>query len=338
MSEDASPGRSVGGRDLRRRFLLVGGLALAIYAALAIYGDWALLRETLSAFPWHWLPAILGLVLVNYAGRLVKWLWYLRLVGSSIRPTDGARVFGIGMAMVLTPAKAGELLKSYMVKNAAGTPMRITAPIVLAERLTDGLAMLVLAGLGLFAVDDPSLRRAAVLVLAALLSVVLIVWLRPLAHGLLRLGERVPVVGPRAGQAKDFYESSYTLLRPRNLVVAVAIGVVSWTCEGLAYYLVLLGVDPSLPTGWQTAWTAIFIFSISTVLGAVVATPGGLGATEAGLVALSRRMLGLAATPATAAAIIVRFATLWFGVAIGLVSMALWPWLLEGAEPRGTAE
>jgi len=69
---------------------------------------------------------------------------------------------------------------------------------------------------------------------------------------------------------------------------------------------------------------------VSTVLGALAATPGGLGATEASLVALSQRLLGVAAAPATAAALLVRFATLWFGVAIGLVSLARWQGLLVG--------
>jgi uncharacterized membrane protein YbhN (UPF0104 family) len=323
-------GRAPVWRVLRRRFVLAAGLGLAIYAALAVYADWSLLRETLVSFPWQWLPAILGLVLANYVGRLVKWLWYLRVVGSPIRRSDGARVFVIGMSMVLTPAKAGELLKSYMVRNASGTPISVTAPIVLAERLTDGLAMLVLAFAGLLGVAEPGLRRAATIALVALLAVVLLVQVRPLALAALRFGEGLPGMRRPVAHARDFYESSYTLLRPRNLLLAVLIGTVSWTCEGLAYYLVLLGVEPALAPGLDTAARAVFIFSISTVLGALVATPGGLGATEASLVALSRRILGLGATTATAAALLIRFATLWFGVGIGLAGMALWPELLEG--------
>ena len=317
-------------RSLRRRFVVAAALGLGVYVAFAAYADWATLRATVLGFPWRTVPAIVALVSCNYLGRLLKWLWYLRLIGSPIGWADGARVFGIGMTMVLTPGKAGELLKSYMVKNAAGTPMRITAPIVLAERLTDGLAMIVLAAAGLYAVDDPALRRAAVAMLLALLAVVLAVQVRPLALAALRLGERLPAVGRAAGQARDFYESSYLLLRPRNLLLAVAVGLVSWTCEGLAYYLVLLGVDPSLAPGWHTAFVAVFIFSSSTVLGAMVATPGGLGATEAGLVALCQRLLLMGAAAATAAALLVRLLTLWFGVALGLVCMLLWPRLLEG--------
>lgn len=329
LGVDRSAEASSAGAGLRRKFVLALALALAVYAVLAAYADWASLRATLVAFPWRWLPVILALVLCNYVGRLLKWIWYLRLIGSPIGAADATRVFGIGMSMVLTPGKAGELLKSYMVRQAGGTPMRLSAPIVLAERLTDGLAMIVLAGVGLYGVPDPELRRAAGIVLGLLLSVVVVVQWRPLALRLLDLGVRLPAVSSAAGHARDFYESSYTLLRPRNLAIAVAVGVASWTCEGLAYYLVLLGVDRSMAPDPRSAAMAVFIFSISTVLGAVVATPGGLGATEASLVALARRLLGLGAAGATAAALLVRLATLWFGVAVGVVCMARWPWLLE---------
>jgi glycosyltransferase 2 family protein len=315
---------------LRRRFILAVVLAVALYVALLAYGDLNLLRANLGAFPWHWLPAILGLTLVNYVGRLVKWLWYLRLVGSPISRADGTRVFAVGMSMVLTPGKAGELLKSLMVKNLSGTPMTVTAPIVLAERLTDGLAMLVLTGVGLLGFHDPVVRRGALVLVCVLLVAVVAVRIRPLALAVLGLGEHIPGVRRFAAHLHAFYESSYTILAPRNLVVAVTIGITSWTCEGLAFYLVLLGTSPDLAHRPDVALTAVFIFSVSTVLGALAATPGGLGATEASLVALSQRLLGVAAAPATAAALLVRFATLWFGVAIGLVSLARWQGLLVG--------
>jgi uncharacterized membrane protein YbhN (UPF0104 family) len=77
---------------------------------------------------------------------------------------------------------------------------------------------------------------------------------------------------------------------------------------------------------------AVFIFCISTVIGAAVAMPGGLGGVEGSLVALSVQILALPTAVATAAALLIRFCTLWFGVLLGVVSFALWPRLLAGAE------
>ena len=318
------------GNDLRRKILLSLVFALLVYMGLALWSDWQELTQALTDFPWSWLPLVVGLTLVNYVGRLLKWQWYLNLLGVKITRSDSARIFGIGMLMVMTPGKAGEFLKSYMVRNVTGTPMSVTAPVVFAERMTDGMAMLLLASAGLFAFPDPTARIVAVLVLMSSLVTITIIQIRPLALRLLEFGKHLPVIKRFADHLFSFYESSYLIFRPRNLLISLAIGVVSWLAEGIAYYLVLLGFGAT--PGSQGVLLAVFIFCISTVIGALFATPGGLGGVEGSLVALSVRLFSLPTAIATAAALLIRFCTLWMGVTIGVVSFALWPHLLAGAE------
>ena len=316
--------------DLQRKILLSLVFALLIYIALALWSDWGKLTTALTNFPWHWLPAVIGLTLVNYVGRLLKWQWYLDLLGIEIARRDSARIFGVGMLMVMTPGKAGEFLKSYMVKNVTGTPMSVTAPIVLAERMTDGIAMLLLASVGLFAFPDPTARWIAGLIFIGFVSAIVIIQIRPLALWFLNFGKHLPVVKRFAGHLYSFYESSYLIFKPRNLLISLAIGLISWGAEGLAYFVVLVGFG--MPATLENVLVALFIFCISTVIGAVFAMPGGLGGVEGSLMALSVRLLGFATATATAAALLVRFCTLWLGVGIGVICFLLWPYLLAGAD------
>ncbi len=319
---------------LRRRLAMAALLAFAVYVGLLLYGDWSQLGRSLVAFPWLWLPAIIGLVLFNYAGRWLKWLWYLRLIGSPIRLADATRAFGIGFAMVLTPGKVGEFAKSFVVRHTSGTPLSASAPIVVAERLSDGLAMAILAAIGLLGASQPGLRRSSFILFAAMATIVVGIWLRPLAMAILGAGEHWPLVARRAQSLRAAYESAYVLLGPRNLAIAVTVGVGSWLGEGLAYYLIVEGVRqgqgaaPTIAPGGVLA--AVSVFSLSTLLGAALATPGGLGTIEASLVGLGELVLGLGRTEAVAAALLARFTTLWFGVALGMVSLALWWPLLVG--------
>ena len=316
--------------DLRRKILLSFVFALLLYIALALWSDWQALAQALTDFPWHWLPLVIGLTLVNYIGRLLKWQWYLNLLGVKITRHDSARIFGIGMLMVMTPGKAGEFLKSYMVRNVTGTPMSVTAPAVLAERMTDGMAMLLLASAGLFAFPDPTARWVALLVLLTSVVTIVVIQIRPLAMRVLGIGKRLPVINRFADHLYSFYESSYLIFRPRNLLISLGIGVVSWVAEGFAFYLVLVGFGAT--PGSQSVLIAVFIFCISTVIGALFATPGGLGGVEGSLVALTVRLFSLPTVMATGAALLVRFCTLWLGVTIGVVSFARWPDLLAGSE------
>src|SRR4051812_30740649 len=112
--------------DLRRKFFFSLIIGLLVYIVLALYSDWSQVTLALQHFPWLLLIPVIALTLVNYSGRCLRWHWYLRLLGTPIRLWDSTRIFGVGMMMVMTPGKAGEFLKPYMVKNVAGTPMSVT--------------------------------------------------------------------------------------------------------------------------------------------------------------------------------------------------------------------
>ena len=77
---------------------------------------------------------------------------------------------------------------------------------------------------------------------------------------------------------------------------------------------------------------AVFIFNISTVIGALFAMPGGLGGFEGSAFFWVIRLFAMPGATATAAALLIRFCTLWLGVGIGVVSFVLWSHLLAGAE------
>jgi uncharacterized protein (TIRG00374 family) len=66
----------------------------------------------------------------------------------------------------------------------------------------------------------------------------------------------------------------------------------------------------------------VFVLSFSTVIGAVSTLPGGLGAAEASIAGMLTLLLSVSASTAAAATLLIRFATLWFGVTLGLIVWA----------------
>ena len=70
---------------------------------------------------------------------------------------------------------------------------------------------------------------------------------------------------------------------------------------------------------------ATFIYAAMTIAGALSFLPGGLGVTEAGMLALLVKFgVGLTRGSAAAATFVTRACTLWFAVAIGLPALALY--------------
>ncbi len=250
----------------------------------------------------------------------MKWDFYLHQIGVRDLPKrDSFLMFFSGLAMVITPGKVGEWLKGYLLREVHGTPFARSAPILIAERLTDTFALLILATAGLFVFGQAWQFFVVVGVTAAVF--LFVARHRPAMQAILRLVERLPVVSRFAHLIEEFYESTHVLVSPRNLLLMTALSVVSWSGEVLAFYVTLLalGLDP---TGLLLLQAA-FILPVATVAGAVLLTPGGLGVAEGGLTGLLQVIVDMPKSLATVATIVIRFATLWFGVMVGMGALAI---------------
>ena len=308
--------------QLRRRLLVGVTIGVIVVVAIVLLSDADALARALRDFDWQLLPLVLGLTLLNYALRFVKWQYYLRLLGvTTLSWTDSLLIFVAGFTMVMTPGKVGELLKSYLLRVRSGTPMARTAPVIVAERLSDGVAMLILAGVGLtvFRYGWPLLLAGALLSAAGLVIVQ--------QEGLMRrILRRLAATRPGRGRAEaleQLYESTRTLLRWRPLLVAVTLGTVSWLGECVAFFFVLTGLG--LHGTWTLLLAAVFVFAVSSWLGGASMLPGGLGAAElsvAGLLLVIVDDPAMTSTLAGTATLLIRFATLWFGVLLGVLALS----------------
>jgi glycosyltransferase 2 family protein len=305
---------------LRGRLLLSMVLGAAVFIGLSAYADFGDVIDGFSRFRWEYLPIILGLTSVNYGLRFVKWQYYLRTIGVEDFPAkDSALVYFAGLGMVVTPGKVGEWLKCYLLREMHGTPFSRSAPIVIAERLTDSLGLVILGATGLFVFRDAWLAFAVILLGAA--ALIVLARHQPLAYWILDRLERVPLVGRFAQHAEEFYKSSYALLSPKVLGSMTLLSVVSWGFEVLAFYVTLLGLG--VDGGADTLLRASFIMPAATLASALLLTPGGLGVAEGGITGLSQVLLDMSRPDAAVGAIVIRLGTLWFGVAVGLVALGL---------------
>jgi len=300
------------------RRMLIGFLfGFVVYLALLLIGDAQQVGSQLRAFDWQLVPLILAGTLFNYILRFIKWHYYLGLIGiTNIDKWMSARIFVAGFPLAVTPGKIGEALKGVWLNHTSGVSTSHAMSVVLAERISDGLAVLALSTLGVIAY--PQYWPAFALVLGGLVVFILLTQFQSLAMNIIEKLGRLPWLRGASAQLQSFYTGTNLLFRPAATLTAVLLGIFAWLGEGIAMYLVLLGLG--VDSGVETFSLAVFILSFSTVIGAVSAMPGGIGAAEVSIAGMLALLLGLAADTAAAATIIIRFATLWFGVALGLIS------------------
>jgi uncharacterized protein (TIRG00374 family) len=192
-------------------------------------------------------------------------------------------------------------------------------PVVAIERLTDGIAMLVL-GLASAVLGTGWGWQPLVLLGVLVLVGLWLVQQERVVIPLLRLAERVPFARKRTDAIMTVYEAARELLAWRRLLLVSGMSIVSWSLECAALFFILVGFGLS-PDG-QLAAVATFALSAASIAGALSLLPGGLGAAEASIAGLLIVLRpGIGAAVAAAATVAIRLGTLWFGVLVGVIAL-----------------
>jgi uncharacterized protein (TIRG00374 family) len=323
VAQQQRPGATQG---LVRKVLIGTLLGALVFAALSLYADVNELRASLGAFRWSAFALALLLASGNYGLRYVRWQYYLRRIDVRIAHGESLLVFLSGFVMGVTPGKLGEVFKSLLLYESREISIARTAPIVVAERLTDLVALVLLTAIG-----SLSFAQGVPIAIAGAIAVALVLVassFRPFGELLLSISERLPLIKRIAPRLREAYESLFVLTRPIPLLFATLLATISWGLECLALFVLLA----ALPGGGLSVPASSFAYSASTVAGALSMMPGGLGVTEAGMTGLIQALShgAIASADATAATMLTRLATLWWAVLVGAVALAFFRrWLAQ---------
>jgi len=299
-----------------RRLATAMLLGVAVYLFFALYTGIHKIQASLSIFHWSAFAIALGLSTTNYGIRFLKWQYYLaRLEVKGVPVVDSLLVFLSGFVLTVTPGKVGEIFKSAVLAKTHDVPLARTAPIVIAERLTDVIGVIVLIVIGGAAFAN-GLIWAVLGTMAVLLGMTLIVWQRP-GMALAAYLDRGPArLRPIAPKVREALLSLRVVASPSALVIPTLLSVVAWSCEGMALYVILRGFDAAISPP-----IALFFYATATLAGALVPLPGGLGIVEGMIKGQLVQVARVASGPATAAMMLVRFATLWWAVVVGFCAL-----------------
>jgi uncharacterized protein (TIRG00374 family) len=333
-----SPGQARMNR-LLRRLLVAMILGVCVYAGFALYRGMREIETSLSRFSWSAFALACSLAFGNYITRFFKWEYYLAKLGvRGIPKLDSLLTFLSGLVLTVTPGKVGEVFKSLVLNQTHGVAVARTAPIVLAERLTDvlGIVILIVAGSAGFSGGLVWASAGSVLVVLVLVAIASDRFFEWLVALFMRGPEKLKNLVPKLREA---WASLRTLTRPSVLVVPTLLSIFAWFLEGLALWVILRGFGEQTPV-----LVACFFYATATLAGALIPVPGGLGVTEGTLEEQLWHFGHVDKFTSTNAMILVRFATLWFAVLVGFVALGLLrlrhPSLMrEGQEvPRATRE
>jgi uncharacterized protein (TIRG00374 family) len=299
-------------RRLSRTGLVFLVFGAVLVAALAVTG-WEEARDALAALGPLKLLGLCALAGGHYLLRALRWHLMVRSGGIGTRLSQNIRHYFGGFAMTATPGRVGEIVRLRWLKRETGLGYTRLLPAAFADRAIELAAIVLVIGAALAMAGLGSAAAWWVVAVAAL-----IVWIA--CHPRLleaAVGFFWRLSGGRKtrlfAKLRRMARGLAPFMRPAVAAPALALGVVGWALEGVAFWALLfwLGAEVSL-----AAATAIFL--VAVLSGTLSGLPGGLGGTEATAVALLL-LQGVAPETAILATAIIRITTLWFAVGIGVL-------------------
>ena len=285
-------------------------LGLGLYLVLvSVLTDWASVwRLVRGVSVGVWLQVV-ALALFSYGMRFLRWQHLLTCLGHRLPWGRHLTVYLAGFALTLTPAKAGETVRSVYL-HPMGVPYAHSLASFVVERLID------LAVVAALASAASAFFPAHVAWLGAVLAMVLLV-MAVLRSRLLTLLMGRLLKGTLAAHLSTGSQAMAQLLRWRSVVSVLPMGLLAWAAQGWALYLVAGAMGHELPL-----LGAVAIYALSILAGAASFVPGGLGATEGAMVLLLVAT-GMEVGTAAITALAVRGLTLWLAVGLGMICLVL---------------
>ena len=307
--------------------LLTIGLFAFFLRNADLAGVWAEVRHADAAL----IGLATALTFSTYVLRAWRWQYLLRPLGTA-RFGQALRATIIGFAAsFLLPARAGEIIRPYLLARRERLSVTATFATVVLERLLDLVTVLLLFG-ALLLFFDPGLAAAdprtfaAVRVGAMAAAVAALAGLAVLTalaghpdrleRGAGRLARWLPArfAAALARLVGRFVEGMAVLRRPAELVRALAISVPLWLSIAAGIWLTARAFQITFP------YTGSFLVVVLLVVGVAVPTPGAIGGFHAAFRIAVTGFFGASEEQAVGAALVLHAVSF---VPVTLVGIAL---------------
>jgi uncharacterized protein (TIRG00374 family) len=258
-------------------------VAVVLAAVLLVYSlrgiDWRQVGHTLaSASPWL-LAFTCGINTLTLALRAVRWRVLLNAEGDvgyrTVFWATAAGYFGNNFL----PARAGELVRTFMVRARASLPVPYVLATALSERVIDAIALVLIGSLVLVLFPAQSgwlagaARPFAILGFAGAITIAVLPLTGDVPQRLIRL---VPAPAGLRARLADFVEHGVRGLRafhdgPR-LAFFLLLTVIVWTGDAVA--LKVTAAALGLPLSWHLSLLVLAALGLASAL---PSTPGYIG-------------------------------------------------------------
>ena len=287
------------------------------FALVSIYIGMDRVITPMAQIGWVLVLALLGLSLVNYGLRTLRWMIFNRNLSIPISPLDALITYFCGFALQMTPMKAGEALRLWLIAKRYQIGYQRLVPLLLVDKLYDSIGLYLMAVIGSLSFVD---YQTLFYIVGILLVIKIFLFLNPkYLYSTIGLFFRLTLRKKKrfwAG-ARASFRGAEKLLTWKVFIPSIILTIVGWLAEIYAFSKILTAMQSTISMAKLG-----FIFTFSTGTGAITLSPGGLGGVELTM----QKLLTVLDVPegvALASVLIIRLTTLWFAVILGMLILPI---------------
>jgi len=271
---------------LKRWQLWLGVAISAVFLYLALRGlkldeVWLAVR---TASYWWIIP---GVVVYFFGVWARTWRWHYML--RPIKPVSLVRLFPVVvigyMGNNVYPARAGELIRAYVLRKKEAVSISASLATIIVERIFDGVIMLLFVFVSLPFTPMPGELRQVVVLFSLLffgaLAVFFVIAANPARSQAVYNGLIARLVPPRfqdwtRGLLDRFMDGLHSLRSGRDVAMIFVTSLVIWLAETVKYWFVMHSFDFNVPF-----YVLMLMNGVVNLATTIPSAPGYIGTFDA---------------------------------------------------------
>jgi len=294
-----------------RNVVIILVITVLFYAGILFYSDFQLIIQEVNKINFIYFTIIFPLLGIQILSNSLKFHRLLQKLQLNIPFKESVKIFLGGFAMGLTPGGAGTIIKSYLLKKAYNKSVLSSIPVIIFERATELLSILIIMTFLLIWVDFIEVKIILGIgygVFVFLMTIITNNKIFSLFKGFISKIKFTKRIAENLDESKN---SVMILIRPSNFMEALGFSIVTRVAQLFIVYFVFLSVGINLDF-----FSSGQIYYTSLLIGVLTLIPAGIVVTESSMIGLLLKE-NIELPVATLGVLLVRFVTIWIVFGIG---------------------
>jgi glycosyltransferase 2 family protein len=298
------------------KVIIVIVLTILVYVSFLIISDVNSISNEFSNFQIEYLPIILILITSGYFLLILRWNLLLKKSGINIPNTSSILIFMGGVSLSIIPGKAGELIKSELLKVKFNIPRSKSVSIIVVEQVYSGIGLVVTSLFGLYYFDLGLYITIGFSVIV--ISLFLLLSSTKLFQKFSKIFQKIKFLNKFVENISESQQVVKNLITGKFILILISLSTLFWIFISTSVYFILIGFGINIFELF-TIWT---MYTNSIMLGFISFLPIGIGVVE-GSFAGFMAYRGIDISIALTLIIIVRLLVEWLPISAGFICLKL---------------